>query len=95
MRIVQNEAIEYLLQSEARALLGDGIGLAIAGALREAFRRWKSSFPGLLALPSASLRALAMHEVSVEDLSARLGEHPRVRVIEADHGRRRAHFIVR
>lgn len=83
---------EYLTRDEARALLADGLEEGLRDAIRAGFKRYKAGHPVMLALPSKTLRALTVHEIIVDEIRNRLGDHPRVRVFDAQPGGRR--FLV-
>jgi hypothetical protein len=79
----------------ARALLADGIEEAFDKAMHQAWREWRERHPSFLTLPSSTLRALGVHEMAVERVSAELENHPRVLIVPQVPGRRRAHFLIK
>jgi hypothetical protein len=95
MRFTANSAIEYLPVGEARALLSDGIEDAFHDAMHWAWAKWKDGHPGLLTLPSRSLRAMGLHELALEKLNELLADHARVIIAPPRPGVRRAHFAIK
>jgi hypothetical protein len=95
VKIISNEHVEYISLADAQALLGDGIEDAFHDAMHWAWGKWKEKHPDLLPLPSHALRAMTVHELTIERLRETLVGHTRVVFVEPRPGRRRAHFLIK
>lgn len=92
---IANDTIEYFAPERAKHLLRGGVGESFYDALRHGFATWKRTFPSMLVLPSNTMRAICINEISLDEACNGLSAHPRVRFMEAIPGRRRALFAVR